>query len=198
MDSIALLLRRLCALLLLIASIAIWMRHSDVIELIARQRPVLFGRYSQGHFGVLLILTPVLWALAAASRQLQQIVKLSREHGALPIFIYAPSAPHVILPLVEQAIPAQQLRNFAAYKSEHLPAAEAFKQQVFSNLDSEQQVVMDFCQQQVDCLALTDALRNASASGQQTYFTYDQHWTPLGHVVAASAIEIFLREKNLL
>ncbi|HSB95332.1 MAG TPA: SGNH/GDSL hydrolase family protein, partial [Spongiibacteraceae bacterium] len=66
MDSIALPLRRLCALLLLIASIAIWMHHSDVIELIARQRPVLFGRYSQGHFGVLLILTPVLWALAAA------------------------------------------------------------------------------------------------------------------------------------
>src|SRR5882672_3040632 len=66
MSSIALLLRRLSALLLLIASVWIWTRHSDVIELIARQRPVLFGRYSQGQLGVLIILTPVLWTFAAA------------------------------------------------------------------------------------------------------------------------------------
>jgi acetyltransferase AlgX (SGNH hydrolase-like protein) len=135
----------------------------------------------------------------ATANILRQIIELSRAHDVLPIFIYAPSTPHVILPLVQHSIPAQQLRNFAAYKSKHLPPAELFKQQVLSNLDSEQQVMMNFCAtQQVDCLPLTEPLRDASARGQQTYFTYDQHWTPLGNAVAAAAIEAFLREKNLL
>ena len=61
-----LLLRRIIALLILGLSFWMWTRHSDVIELIVRQRPVLFGRYSQGHVGALLILTPILWAIAAA------------------------------------------------------------------------------------------------------------------------------------
>src|SRR5688572_29560886 len=61
-----LLFRRLLALALFALSLWMWTRHSDVIQLIVRQRPVLFGRYSQGHFGALLLLTPILWALAAA------------------------------------------------------------------------------------------------------------------------------------
>ncbi len=45
--------------LLLVAGMA-WIPGSDVIELIVRQREVLLGRYSQGHFGSLLLLTPLL------------------------------------------------------------------------------------------------------------------------------------------
>jgi hypothetical protein len=142
----------------------------------------------------------------AASREwlatadiLQRILTLSREQSIRPVFIYAPSTPHVVLPLVQDAIPAQQLRNFAAYRKSRLPPAEQFKQEIMGNLDNQQQVVLEFCtQQQVDCLALTDALRRATAAGQQTYFSYDQHWTPIGNAVAASAIAEFLREKNLL
>lgn len=135
----------------------------------------------------------------ATAGMLERIVTLSRENNIQPVFIYAPSTPHVVLPLVQDAIPAQQLRNFAAYKKSHLPPADDYKHSVLGNLDNEQKVVLDFCaQQHIECLALTDALRSATAAGQQTYFSYDQHWTPLGNAVAAAAIEAFLREKNLL
>lgn len=135
----------------------------------------------------------------ATAGMLEKIVQLSRAQGIQPVFIYAPSTPHVVLPLAWDAIPAEQLRTFAAYRKSRLPAADQFKQQVAENLDSEQSVVMDFCaQQKVECLALTDALRAATAAGQQTYFSYDQHWTPLGNAVAAGAIEAFLRERQLL
>jgi len=100
---------------------------------------------------------------------LARIVQLSRENGIRPVFLYAPSAPHVLLPLVRDAIPAQQLRTFTSYRKKHLPDADAFKREVFANLDSEQQVVLDFCREQgVDCLALTNALRAATAAGTQT------------------------------
>lgn len=135
----------------------------------------------------------------ATAKMLQRIVQLSRDNGIHPVFLYAPSAPHVVLPLVADNIPADQLRTFTAYRKKHLPDAESFKREVFANLDSEEQVVMDFCREQaVDCLSLTAPLRAATAAGTQTYFTYDQHWTPAGNAVAAQQIEQFLREKNLL
>jgi hypothetical protein len=135
----------------------------------------------------------------ATAGMLAQIVQQSRAKGIQPIFIYAPSTPHVVLPLAWDAVPAGQLRNFVAYRKSRLPPADEFKQQVKANLDSQQEVIMDFCaQQRIECLALTDALRSATAAGQQTYFSYDQHWTPLGNAVAAGAIEAFLRERQLL
>ncbi|MDB6061181.1 MAG: hypothetical protein JWM78_1284 [Verrucomicrobiaceae bacterium] len=135
----------------------------------------------------------------ATANILGQIIKISRDNNILPLFIYAPSAPHVVLPLVKDNIPAEQLRYFVSLKNKNIPAADVFKQQVFANLDSEQNVVLDFCRaQKIDCLALTDVLRAATVSGKQTYFSYDQHWTPDGNAVAAKAIEHFLREKNVL
>lgn len=133
----------------------------------------------------------------ATANILRQIIQLSREHRIEPIFIYAPSVAHVVLPLVEDAIPAAQLHYFIQQKKRTLPPAATLKKTLFANLDSEQTIFLDFCtQQQIDCLALTDALRAATAAGQQTYFTYDQHWTPEGNVVVATAIEQFLRDKN--
>lgn len=135
----------------------------------------------------------------ATRKILEQIVAISREHNIQPVFIYAPSTPHVVMPLVKEQIPADQLRYFASFKQKKLPAAAQFKQQLYNNLDSEQSVVLDFCTtQQVDCLALTEALQRATANGVQTYFTYDQHWTPDGQRIAAETIEQFLREKGYL
>ena len=135
----------------------------------------------------------------ATAKILTQIVKLCRDHAITPVFIYAPSTPHVVLPLAKETIPAEQLRYFVSLRKSHLPPADEFKQQVFANLDNEQNTVLDFCEkQQVDCLALTEALQQATASGTQTYFSYDQHWTPDGNAVAAKTIEQFLRAKGYL
>jgi hypothetical protein len=112
----------------------------------------------------------------ATAKILAQLVAISREHNIKPLFIYAPSTPHVVMPLVKDKIPADQLHYFASFKQKNLPPAETFKQRLYSNLDSEQTVVLDFCKSQgIDCMALTEALQRETANGVQTYFTYDQH-----------------------
>jgi hypothetical protein len=50
----------------------------------------------------------------------------------------------------------------------------------------------------LDCLVLTPALQQAARDGLQTYYPYDQHWTPAGNVVVSTALEAFLRERGLL
>jgi hypothetical protein len=37
-------------------------------------------------------------------------------------------------------------------------------------------------------VSATEPLRRAIAAGEQVYFTYDQHWTRLGHEVAARLV----------
>jgi hypothetical protein len=135
----------------------------------------------------------------ATEKMLAQIVSISREHNIKPVFIYAPSTPHVVMPLVKDKIPAEQLRYFIRQKQKRVPPADELKQQLYANLDTEQNVVLDFCREQsIDCVALTDALQRETANGVQTYFTYDQHWTPDGQRIAAETIEQFLRAKGYL
>ena len=57
-------MRKLIALILVFISFAWWVIPSDIVRLIILQRPVLFGRYSMGHFASLLILTPMLWIIS--------------------------------------------------------------------------------------------------------------------------------------
>ncbi|KAA3627410.1 MAG: hypothetical protein DWQ08_07835, partial [Proteobacteria bacterium] len=54
-----------------------------------------------------------------------------------------------------------------------------------------ERVVEDYFRSRgITFVSLTGALRAAARRGVQTYFTYDQHWTPDGHqVVAAELIE---------
>lgn len=135
----------------------------------------------------------------ATAKILEQIAALSQAENIQPVFVYAPSTPHVVMPLAEAQIPAEQLRTFLSYRRGRLAEADALKREVFANLDNEEEVVMAFCRERnLECLSLTPALRAATAAGRQTYFSYDQHWTPEGNAVAATAIEEFLRERGLL
>ena len=52
------------ALSALALSFCIWLFPSNVVELIAKQRDVLLGRYSVDHFSALFVLTPLLWLVA--------------------------------------------------------------------------------------------------------------------------------------
>ena len=58
-------IRRSIATALLLSSGGLWLIESDVPRLIARQRDVLLGRYSLPWCTALLVLTPILWVLAA-------------------------------------------------------------------------------------------------------------------------------------
>lgn len=139
------------------------------------------------------------WQATAAV--LARMAALSRENGIRPVFVYAPSVPHVVLPLAAERIPAEQLLDFAALQRQRLAGrdAEAFKRDLLANLDSQQTVFADFCSnEELDCLVLTSALQQAARDGLQTYYTYDQHWTPAGNAVVADALAGFLRERGLL
>lgn len=130
---------------------------------------------------------------------LEQFVMLSKKDGFRLVFVYAPSAPHVVLPLVADKIPAQQLLNFSRFKQKDLQLeAEVYKQQVLARLDGQENVWKHWCNAvSAECVSTTSALREAATSGQQVYYTYDQHWTPDGNKVVAKVLLNYLSENNL-
>jgi hypothetical protein len=125
---------------------------------------------------------------------LDQFIALSKKDGFRLVFVYAPSAPHVVLPLAKDKIPAQQLLNFSRFKQKDLPAdAEAYKQQVMARLDSQENVWKHWCKKTgVECVSTTLPLREAVLAGRQVYYTYDQHWTPEGNDVVAQVLSDYL------
>lgn len=127
---------------------------------------------------------------------LDQFVTLSKKDNFRLVFVYAPSTPHVILPLVADKIPAQQLLNFSRFKQKNLQLdAETYKQQVLARLDAEENVWKSWCKESgIECVSTTRALRDAAAAGHQVYYTYDQHWTPEGNKVAASVLAAYFSE----
>lgn len=127
---------------------------------------------------------------------LDRMAELCQQNGIRPLFLYAPSTPHVVLPLVADAVPAEQLLHFAAYGSKRLGKREPaeFKEEVLGNLDNQERIFMDHCtERRLHCLSLTPALQRATAAGLQTYYTYDQHWTPDGNRVVADTVAEWMR-----
>jgi len=131
----------------------------------------------------------------AISHIMQSMVALGEKDGYKVIFLYAPSVSHVVMPLARDSIPADQLRNFAAYQTPDLPPADVFKKNVFDWIDNEQQVFLDECaSHQWQCLSMTSALQQATARGEQVYLSYDQHMTPEGHRVVAETLAAYLKQ----
>jgi hypothetical protein len=106
------------------------------------------------------------------------------------VFIYAPTKAHVVFPLVAERLPADSVRAFMALDDKkELPPSGELVGRLVNSADGRESVVQSWCADaNVDFLSLTQPLRRASAAGTQTYFTYDQHWTPEGHAVAAQTI----------
>ncbi|HSC74722.1 MAG TPA: SGNH/GDSL hydrolase family protein [Pseudomonadales bacterium] len=129
---------------------------------------------------------------------LEQFVMLSKKDSFRLLLVYAPSTPHVVLPLAADKIPAQQLLNFSSFKQKNLPSdAETYKQQVMTRLDVEENVWKNWCAEKgVECISTTSALREAAAAGHQVYYTYDQHWTPEGNNVTAKVLANYLSIGN--
>jgi hypothetical protein len=115
------------------------------------------------------------------------------------LFVYVPSKPHVVLPLVRDAVSPDALRAFAAYKRAQLPPADRFAEQLFGSLGTVERVFLDFCAaERLHCLSVTEPLRAALAAGEQVYFTYDPHWTRLGHARVAEWVVAELRHAQLV
>ncbi len=126
---------------------------------------------------------------------LDELIAQCRAHNIRPIFIYAPSKAHVVMPLLRHHISPQVLHAYATYRKDNLPAPPVFHSQFYDRIDSMEQVVGDYIRDQnVDFISTTSALQAKMAAGVPVYFTYDKHWSPLGHVVAADLVAGHLQE----
>ena len=125
---------------------------------------------------------------------LQKIKNLCENNRTRLIVVYAPDKPHVLLPLLNEQLPASQLHAFMALKAKNLPSVSDLPTTVLSRLGGMERVMADFCQQaNIEFVTLTDPLRNATSAGKQVYFTYDQHWTPVGHEIVATVLANYLK-----
>ncbi len=112
-----------------------------------------------------------------------------REIGARLVVAYAPLKAHVVMPLVMGHVPADSVHAFVALREDELPAPRELVAHLRESIDGTEETVRDWCSGQgIPFISLTAPLRQQTAAGVQTYFTYDQHWTPEGHAVAANAV----------
>ncbi len=124
---------------------------------------------------------------------LQQIKKMCNEKDMRFVVVYAPDKPHILLPLIKGKITAEGLHAFMALTERNLPPAEELKDTVLAHLGVKESAIEEFCQQQsIEFVSLTKPLRQKISEGQQAYFTYDQHWTPIGHEAAADTLYGYL------
>jgi hypothetical protein len=129
----------------------------------------------------------------------RQAAAWARATGVELLFLYVPSKPHVVMPLVRDRVPAEALRAFAAYKKRDLPPADRFADELYGSLDLLERVFFDFCAAEaLRCASATEPLRRATAAGEQVYFTYDPHWTRVGHALVADLVEAELRKAGLV
>ena len=124
----------------------------------------------------------------------ENIKRTCAENQTRLLLVYAPIKAHVVMPLVRDGLDAEKLRSFAALKGRRVPDAEIFEAELFDRLDAKQSVLEKFCKaQSIEFLSLTPVLQQATAAGEQMYFTYDDHWTPPGHAAVADAIATWLQ-----
>lgn len=113
--------------------------------------------------------------------------------GATLVVVLAPSAPHVVLPLAADRLPADAIRQFVALRGKRLPdslrplpPAAPLLRTLLERLDVPERRLAAHCKTLgLPFISLVAPLRAAAAEGTPVYYTYDQHWTPAGHVVVA-------------
>jgi hypothetical protein len=125
----------------------------------------------------------------------RRIRQVCAREGIRLIFVYAPSKPHVIMPLVKDRITPEQLYTFASSKKSMLPPPQQFTRELFARLDVKETVLREFLQEEgVEFVDTTEILRQWAAEGRQVYYTYDNHWTALGHEAVAEALVRYLTQ----
>ena len=131
----------------------------------------------------------------STARVFKMIKKVCDEQGIRLVFAYAPSKPHVIMPLAWDRIPPKKLHIFASFKKRQLPPPDVLKQRLINSLTSQENVMSEFCRDEaIEFVSATEALQKGAEEGRQVYYTYDQHWTCVGHAIVAQAVYRFLTD----
>ena len=128
---------------------------------------------------------------------LEKLREMCRENNARLIVVYIPDKPHVVMPLVKERLEADKIRGFLALKLNDLPTAPETKSTLYANLGAREKVVEDFCRREgIDFISTTGGLRDAVGRGGQAYYTYNQHWSPLGHRIVADMLYAYLEKQS--
>lgn len=130
------------------------------------------------------------------TQKLKAMKKQCEAVGATLAVAYAPNKAHVILPLVADRLDPDIVRRYMIFKKEKLkgPEGNAFLPHLVAMIENQEAHVREWCERrEVPFISLTPAMREAVVAGEQVYFTYDQHWSPTGHAVAARQIRTALR-----
>lgn len=127
-------------------------------------------------------------------RLLGETKQVCDDHGITLVVVYAPDTPHVLIDEVVSRVPPEQLYAFLATRIKHLPEPEALGRVLRDGTQVRERVFEQFCaEKNIGFISLTEPLRQKTADGTRTYFTYDQHWTPDGHAVVADYLSTHIR-----
>jgi hypothetical protein len=76
-----------------------------------------------------------------------------------------------------------------ALKDKNLPPPKELMDALPCRINICETATEEFCRaESIIFVSLSQPLQQAIAQGQQAYFTYDQHWTPVGHQIVADAL----------
>ena len=121
------------------------------------------------------------------------LITAAARKGARVIVAYAPTKARVMMPLVVDQLDAVSVVRYVQLLGDSLPdgltdvrdTAQLAAAMARYEGEMERVVRTYFEDRGIIFVSLTDPLRAAAKRGRQTYFTYDQHWTPDGHRVVA-------------
>ena len=183
------------------------MRKSILDELIKGQKlVVLYGARQTGKTSLLTSITNELpyktvrvnadqarYQEVFSGQDLKKMRDLCGKINSRLIVVYAPDKPHVIIPMISNRIPHEKLKAFLALRKKGLPSPGETVRILLANIDEQENAVRELCEQEsIEFLGLTEQLRSGIEKGEQAYYTYDMHFSPVGHRLAAEALNRYL------
>jgi len=111
------------------------------------------------------------------------------------IVMYIPDKPHVVLPLLKKRLSAIQVHAFMSLNAKMLPESDELMETLYSRLGAHESIIEELCKKDsIEFISMTKPLQQEILKGSQVYYTYDQHWTPMGHLIAAETLSNYLHE----
>jgi hypothetical protein len=126
---------------------------------------------------------------------LSEINRACKEQGIRFIILYIPDKPHVVLPPLKNKLSTEQIHAFMSLKAKSLPEPDELMEKLYLRLEAHESIIAELCKKDsIEFISLTEPLQQEMLKGRQVYYTYDQHWTPLGQLVAAETLTNYLQE----
>ncbi|MHC4266684.1 MAG: alginate O-acetyltransferase AlgX-related protein [Planctomycetota bacterium] len=125
---------------------------------------------------------------------LREINRTCKKNNIRFIIMYVPDKPHVVLPLLKNRLSANQVHAFLSLKAKNLPEPDELMEILYLRLEAHESIIEELCREDsIEFISLTESLQQEMLKGRQVYYTYDQHWTPLGQLVAAETLANYLQ-----